>query len=88
MKKNEKDYLYSSTFTIVIVGQHKHKIFYELGKESKIIFWKRFEQFLDFVKIKHIKRLKIFSTAVGKIYVHSLTNFKNFFTLGVFSESS
>ena len=29
-------------------------MFYELAKESKIIFWKRFEQFLDFAKINHL----------------------------------
>ena len=35
-------------------------MFYELAKESKIIFWKRFEKFLDFVKIKHIQKIKNF----------------------------
>ena len=32
----------------------------ELAKESKIIFWKRFEQFLNFAKIKHIQKIKNF----------------------------
>ena len=35
-------------------------MFYELAKESKTIFWKRFEQFLDFAKIKHIQKIKNF----------------------------
>ena len=38
----------------------KHKTFHELAKKCKIIFWKRFEQFLDFAKIKHIQKIKNF----------------------------
>ena len=43
-------------------------MFHELAEESKIIFWKRFEQFLDFAKINHLQKIKKkFSKAVGKI---------------------
>ena len=38
----------------------KHKMFHELAKESKIIFWKRFEQFLDIAKINHLQKIKKF----------------------------
>ena len=42
-------------------------MFHELTKESKIIFWKRFKQFLDFAKINHLQKIKNFSKAVGEI---------------------
>ena len=46
----------------------KDKEFLKLAKEYKIIFWKRFEQFLDFAKIYHLqKKKKKFSKAVEKM---------------------
>ena len=33
-------------------------MFHKLAKESKIIFWKCFEQFLDFAKINHLQKIK------------------------------
>ena len=38
----------------------KDKEFLKLAKEYKIIFWKRFEQFLDFAKIYHLQKIKKF----------------------------
>ena len=35
-------------------------MFHELAEESKIIFWKRFEQFLDSAKINHLQKIKKF----------------------------
>ena len=37
-----------------------HKMFHELAEESKTIFWKRFEQCLDFAKINHLQEIKNF----------------------------
>ena len=46
----------------------KDKELLKLAKEYKIIFWKRFEQFLDFAKIYHLQNIeKNFSKAVEKI---------------------
>ena len=45
----------------------KHKMFHELAKESKIIFWKRFEQFLDFAKINHLQKIQKFLESSWKI---------------------
>ena len=45
----------------------KDKEFLKLAKEYKIIFWKRFEQYLDFAKIYHLQKKKFFSKAVEKI---------------------
>ena len=36
----------------------KVKEFLKLPKEYKIIFWERFEQFLDFAKIYHLQKIK------------------------------
>ena len=36
----------------------KAKKFLKLAKECEIIFWKRFEQFLDFAKIYHLQKIK------------------------------
>ena len=33
-------------------------MFHELAEESKIIYWKRFEQFLDFEKMNHLQKIK------------------------------
>ena len=63
-------------------------MFHELDEESKIIFWKRFEQFLDFAKINHLQKIKKFLESSWKNFVHSLSNFNNFFTLSVLSGSS
>ena len=35
-------------------------MFHELAEESKIIFWKRFKQFLDFTTINHLQKIKKF----------------------------
>ena len=38
----------------------KNEEFFKLAKEYKIILWKRFEQFSDFVKIYHLQKIKNF----------------------------
>ena len=41
----------------------KNKEFSKLAKEYKIIFWERFEQFLDFAKIYHSQKKKILESS-------------------------
>ena len=48
------------------------KEFLKLAKEHKIIFWKRFEQFLNFAKIYHLQKIK-------KILESSWKNLSAFF---------
>ena len=44
----------------------KDKEFLKLAKEYKIIFWKRFKQFLDFAKIYHSRKKKFLRKQLKK----------------------